>query len=113
MNEKISLCIFILLLLAGCKSRYEPTVEEAGIIVEGFNRSMGYKPNGSITNMNNFPVRIRQVWIFKGETTQWVKVFEPYETKIQSISYQHGWHIYTLDGIEIGWLRYKLRGTEK
>ncbi|MFA5070099.1 MAG: hypothetical protein WC528_02355 [Patescibacteria group bacterium] len=70
----------------------------AGIVVHG------YCTSGWIKNTNSYPVRIKEVWIFKGETTDWIDVFQPGEQRPQYISGQHGFHIYTLDGIEVGWI---------
>jgi len=92
-------CAFILL-WAGCDVGYKDvTICNAGITVHG------YCKKGWIRNDNDFPVRIKQVWIFKGETTQWIKIFQPGEIYHQYISHQHGWHVYTIDGVEIGWIR--------
>jgi|GEM_PF-5670042 len=71
----------------------------AGVIVHGF-----CSP-GWIKNVNPFPVRVKQVWIFQGETTKWVEVLQPNEEIPLYVSHQHGFHVYSLDGVEIGWIR--------
>src|SRR3989344_696157 len=76
----------------------------AGVIIHG------YTSPGWIQNTNSFPVRIKQVWIFRGETTDWLDVFQPGEKRPQYISHQHGFHIYSLEGAEIGWIRPERNG---
>ena len=63
----------------------------------------GYNVNGYIKNIGSEPIRIKSVWVFKGETTQYIKVFKPNEIRKQYISYQNSFYI--LDpktGAEIG-----------
>src|SRR3989344_7424808 len=58
---------------------------EAGVVVHGF-----FSP-GYIQHNNSFPVRIKGVYISKGEITQWIKVFQPGEKKeIDRVYIQHG-----------------------
>ena len=47
-----------------------------------------------LTNNNKFPVTIRQVWQFEGETTQWVEVLQPDQSKPIKRNTQHGYYIY-------------------
>lgn len=74
-------------------------VSSAGVVL------YGWASDGWIKNTKDFPVRIKQVWIFRGETTEWIEVFEPGQIRHQFISHQHGFHIYNTNGVEIGWLR--------
>lgn len=75
-----------------------------GVIVHG------YTSPGWIQNNNSYPVRIKRVWIFRGETTEWINVFQPGEKRLQYISHQHGFHIYLLDGTEVGWIKPEQNG---
>jgi len=72
----------------------------AGVVVHGCNSS------GWIKNENDFPVRIKNIsWITTNEVG-WIKVFQPNEISHQLlVGRQHGFHIYTLEGVEIGWVR--------
>lgn len=72
---------------------------EGGVTVHGFSAY------GWIENGNSFPVRVKGVWIFQGETTQWITEFAPGERQPMFVSHQNGFHVYTLDGVEIGWIR--------
>lgn len=75
------------------------TFEDAKVIIHGCNTQ------GWIENTNEFPVRIKQVWIFNSsEKTEWIKVFQPGEKKYQYIHFQHGFYILNLEGTEIGWI---------
>lgn len=81
--------------------------ENSGVVVHG------YACQGWIKNTNIFPVRIKGVFITSGEITTWVEVFQPREVKDGYINGQSGFHIYTLDGIEIGWVRPLENGSEE
>lgn len=108
MEEKLKIVyvLILALLLAACS--FKPCEERpenfnsesvaAGVVVHG------YASPGWIQNTNSYPVRIKQVWIFHGEATKWIDAFQPGEKRQQYISHQHGFHIYTLDGVEIGWI---------
>jgi hypothetical protein len=95
------------LLLSACDMRnaedkpenYNSESVEAGVIVHG------YTSPGWIQNTNPYPVRVKEVWIFDGETTDWVETLQPGEKIPSYISHQNGFHIYTMDGIEVGWIR--------
>ncbi len=106
--EKRLLCIFcfiVFLFILACTSTsekpecYNSESTSEGVIVHGFG-SVGW-----IQNTNSFPVRIKEVWIFRGENTLWIKVFQPGEKLGQFISHQHGFYIYDLNGIEMGWIQ--------
>lgn len=111
---KVILSILALssLLLAGCDFRpaykrpenLNSESESAGVVIHG------YTSPGWIQNTNPFPVRIKQVWIFRGETTQWIDVFQSGDKQPQYISHQHGFYIYSLDGVEIGWIKPECNG---
>ncbi len=113
---KKGLCaIALLLLFAACDLRPAEQRPEnlnsksssAGVVVHG------YASPGWIENTNPFPVRIKQVWIFRGEFTEWINEFQPGEKKHQYISHQHGFYIYSLDGAEIGWIRPEQNGSRE
>ena len=61
---------------------------------------------GYIKNNNDFDIRIKCVWIFKGETTVFIKKLKPKARIDMHISFQHGFHIYDMKGIEIGWVAF-------
>lgn len=86
-------------------SYYNAESSSGGIVVHG------YCVDGWIKNTNDFPVRVKNVWQFRGETTKWIHTFQPGEIKRQYISHQHGFYILTLDGIEIGWIEPKEMGS--
>lgn len=106
----IGVCFFSLLigilLFLGNQPRAEERPENlnsesvsAGVIVHG------HDSPGWIQNTNSVPVSITQVWVFRGETTEWTRVFKPMEKESRYISNQHGFHISTVDGGNIGWIR--------
>ena len=95
--------VILLLFLWGCKPQVVPEINEAGVVISG------YAENGYIKNTNDYPVRVKQVWRFKGENTLWIKVFQPGEVKKQYMSHQYGFYICDLEGTEIGYIAtYKL-----
>lgn len=95
---------FIIIIVGLLEVNTPPKIEtsetkNSGVIVHG------WESDGWIENTNDFPVRIKEVWIYRGETTVWINIFLPNQKIEQFISQQHGFHIYTLDGIEIGWIQ--------
>jgi hypothetical protein len=70
---------------------------EAGVVVHG------YCTMGWIQNTNDFPVNIKQVWVYKeAERTVWSKEFPPGKKLEQPyISHQHRFYVYNMDGGEI------------
>jgi len=80
------------------------TKESVGVILRAYEPSSPYL-RGSLENTNAYPVRIRKVWQFQGETTKSVDLLEPGEKlSINKLSHQHGFYIYTKDGVMIGWI---------
>lgn len=79
----------------------------AGVVVHGCSTE------GWIRNDSGETLRIKQVWIFRGETTEWLLVFKPGQKKQQYISPQHGFHVYNMDGVEIGWIRPTRNGISR
>ncbi len=79
----------------------------AGVVAHGFTSP------GWIQNQNMFPVMIKQVWLFHGESTQWVKVFQPGEKQFQYINHQYGYHISSVGGNEIGWIKPERNGSSQ
>jgi len=60
---------------------------------------------GRLENTNEFPVRIRRVWQFHGERTLSINSLRAGATlEIGYVSHQHGFYIYTMDGVLVGWL---------
>ena len=79
------------------------TVREGGLVIRGWDSP------GSVTNTRPFPVRIRQVWVCRGESTTAVYVLAPGEQRpLGCVTLGTGFHVYSLDGIEIGWARVRL-----
>jgi hypothetical protein len=109
--ETLVICIVCVFLLSGCVS----TIKKGGDIEQyGINihiprvLSPDIEHSGNyyvwINNTNNFSVRIKQVWIGHAEITMWIKEFVANESVYQIYNSQYGWHIYTMDGIEVGWI---------
>lgn len=69
--------------------------EAAGVVI--------YR-DGWMENTNDFPVRIKQVWRFHGETAMKFRVLQPKQRVGQSIHHQYGFYILTMDGVEIGFI---------
>lgn len=95
--------IFLLSCCGGnpCRNTNNANVinQDAGVMVKGFSC------DGYIQNLNDFPVRIKQVWQHPGETTQWIKEFKPGFRKSQYISHRHGFYVYNMEGQEIGFIK--------
>ena len=110
MRKKLILLIFtslvIISILSGCCNNIQGTKTAYGveITVDYAPPACGNEYSVWINNTNNFSVRIKQVWQFHGETTQWIDEFEPFETRHQEFDQQMGWHIYTINGTEMGWI---------
>jgi hypothetical protein len=101
-------CIFLSCCCGGNSSDYQYVVnQDAGVMVRG------YCCDGYIQNLNDFPVIIKQVWQFRGETTQWIRKFNPGFRKNQYISHQHGFYITDMDGKEIGFINPQKEGCKK
>lgn len=102
-----TVCCFIVLgLIGGCGTPKAETPEfydaesvSAGVLVHG------YCGGGWIKNTNDFPVRVKRVWISKGESTQSIDVLAPGEVHSLFVSHRHGFYVTTLDGVEIAWIR--------
>jgi hypothetical protein len=77
---------------------------QAGVIIHGMDSP------GWIQNTTSNTLRVKAVWIFRGETTQWIRELKPTEKMKAYISNQHGFHVYTLDGAEIAWITPVLNG---
>lgn len=61
--------------------------------------------NGLIQNLNKYPVRIRRVRQGRGEFTEAIDLLDPRaKLSIREITNQHGFYIYTIDGVMVGWL---------
>lgn len=103
MRYKLMIGLFVtLLLISSCSVDYEKdcTVKEHDIIVEGCSS------DGYIQNVGNNTVRIKAVWQYKGETTQWIKEFKPMQKHEMYINgHQQGLYIIDLNGTEIGFIR--------
>lgn len=99
------LYLFILsFALAACGNPNAET-KSAGVVVHG------YESAGWIQNTNTFPVRIKRVTVDRGESTKWIEVFAPGDKKQMCfVSAWSGFHIHTLDGVEIGWIKPEKNG---
>lgn len=99
----LAFVILIFILLSGCIERSAYTIESNGVTVH-INEG---RINGRIENTNKFSVRIKQTSIgsFSTEHVDWIKVFEPNEIKDQTMHIQSAWYIYTMDGVEIGFIK--------
>jgi hypothetical protein len=73
----------------------------------------GYATQGWIQNNNSNLVRVKQVWIFNGETTQWIKELKPGEKIDEYIDPQHGFYVLTKEGGEIGWIKPEKNGKRE
>ncbi len=102
----VILLLSCLLCLCGC-DRNRWYVSTQSIYIEGSGRSGSFGCYGGlITNISDKPLRIKQVWLFEGETTKWIKVVNPQQSiALPSVSHQHAYHIYSLSGVEIGFVR--------
>jgi len=104
MKTTVSYLLLLIVLLSGCNtmrnSKENRKVESAsnGVVVRG------YCADGWVQNNNKFPVRIKCIWQFKGETTKWIKVLQPGDYFEQYMSHQHAFYIYTLKGTELGFI---------
>lgn len=63
-------------------------IESNGVIIHGCS-ALGW-----ISNTNSYPVTIKQVWIFRGETTEKIMKLNPNKIIEQWIDYQHGFYLY-------------------
>ncbi len=72
---------------------------------------MGYYSQGTITNTSEEPIRIRAVFCSRdSERTLWVAVLQPSQSRpLRLVNEDNGFHVYTLSGIEIDWLRIKVQ----
>jgi hypothetical protein len=103
MNSKLILSgilVLLTILLIGCDDMPSPDRQKssAGVTVKG------YSANGYIENKNSFPVKVREVWVFSGERTKWIKVFQPGERKNQFVSHQHGFYIMDMNDKLLGYI---------
>jgi len=94
----IALTVTVVLLCSLCSDN-EPRKpvkwESAGVVISS---------EGWMKNTNDHPVRIKHVYIFRGEETKWFKVLQPGQRIGQSIYHQYGFYILTMDGVEIGYI---------
>jgi hypothetical protein len=71
-----------------------------GVVLHGCGSGSGW-----IQNTNVYPVRVRRVWRFRGEGTQSINQLAPGAKYVLSrISYRHGFYIYLMDGVLVGWI---------
>ncbi len=74
-----------------------------GVVLHGC--GSGSIENAWLENTNPYPVRIRQVWQAGGETTISISLLKQgTKLNLSSLRHQHGFYIYTIDGIMVGWL---------
>lgn len=73
------LLIIILIIISSCDPHVLGPLnyEDSGVMIK-YSRYRGGE--GSINNKNDFPIIVRSVWQFRGETTQWVKELRPNES---------------------------------
>ncbi len=66
----------------------------------------GYNTQGHVKNIGNKPIKIKCVWVFRGESTQYIKIFKPNESKKQYISNQHAFYVLDIEnGNELNIIR--------
>jgi len=71
-----------------------------GVVVRGYNSP------GWIENTNELSLRIKGVRVTRySEITYFIKELQPGETKGMYMHDDLGFHIYTLNGVEIEWIR--------
>jgi len=96
----LSAVLFVLsIALTSCTRR--PTLwKKHGVLIKETSVGKGY-----IQNLNPFTIRVKKVWIFKGESTDSINLLKTREKQqLSFISHQHGFYFYTLDGIEFGYI---------
>jgi len=112
---KMFTAVILTLVLIGCDMRpsdqrpenFDAETTNAGVVVHGYDCA------GYIQNTNQVPVRVKQVWAFRGETTIWLKVFQPEEKQAQYVSNQNRFYVYDMNGVEIGFIYPSDNGKEK
>lgn len=78
-----------------------PTQTSEGVVLHGCTQ----QEKGWIENTNSYPVRVRRVWQYYGERTESINRLEPgAKLMLDKISHQHGFYIYTMDGVLVGWI---------
>jgi len=84
-----------------------------GVTVHGYtNNHWTTEPNGWIVNNNDFPVKVKRVWVARSETTQWIKELGPGEKMHELIYRQHRFYIYNTEGGEIGFIYPRPNGLD-
>lgn len=97
--------IVLSIFLVACDMSKEQNAEStsAGVVVHGCDAS------GWVRNNNRFPVRVKKVYLdctySCSEQTESIEVFQPTQKMFDYISRRDGYHVFSMDGAEIGWIR--------
>lgn len=93
----------VVMIFAGCIGEWESKHSNAkssseGVVVHGYDR------HGRIENTNNFPVRVKKVWQFRGEETKWIKILNPGQSIPDFVGHRNGYYIFSISGQELGFV---------
>lgn len=112
--KRLFLLVFALaFMVVGCGSGNNVDGAAAPMVitsegVELYIYKSGSEINMRILNTNNYPVRIRHVIQYRGESTRSINLLEPdAEVSFRESSYfchLSGFYVYAMDGILIGWI---------
>jgi hypothetical protein len=72
--------------------------QDYGVVVHGYDNEEGW-----IKNTNQFPVRIKKVFIYKAEETLWIKKLNPGQIIKDNVHGNHRYYIYD-NSAEVGFI---------